>query len=626
MSAIDALLTAVVAQNKQAQVYSDNLTKANIDGSTRKEVQITPLIVGGDSAGVQVSKVQRTIDELLQAKVWGQNSKTSSLSTMNEFLQRMQYVFGAAGQSVTFVHRMSDVARTMDAIAQDPSGINKINAVQALNRLCASVNTVGSTIQDLRTDTDMQINNCINDLNGYLTQVANLNVQISNDANSGTGVTLLEDQRDLFLQKISSIVDIQIKDDAYQKKVFTGAGYSLIFQGVPLPMSYTQSVTGAPGVALSPIMLSANNITNTIQGGKLAALIKLRDTILPNIQQQMDEFTRNLRDSINATHNQLSSTNPSATLTGTTGVVDISTGTVQALTTTTTLSGTGTLRIGVVDSSTGKFTGSPLQYRDINLGALGTGGNFTAQQLLDAVNIPAMGVTASLVNGALQLTTTTPTQGCGVVLGGISGSTPMVSYNTGSGYQAANALGFSHYFGLNNLIETGNQLYYPSNQPAGTSLTNGISNILSVRNSILNNAAALCTTQLYNDATTPPASTTIAVPPRDTSQLISLSKTITKTPMTFVATGGNSQALTTLVDYGSRIIEINSTLTKNNETDYQQSKFVYDDLAKQNYEYSGVDVQKEFYNLYLLRQARGLVAKAINLNNEINEAVNNLIK
>ena len=85
-----------------------------------------------------------------------------------------------------------------------------------------------------------------------------------------------------------------------------------------------------------------NDITTEITTGKLKGLVDLRDTVLPNIQAELDTLVQKLSVQLNAQHNSGSASPPPNTLTGS-----------QTFASGDLLSGTGAVDIVVINRTTG---------------------------------------------------------------------------------------------------------------------------------------------------------------------------------------------------------------------------------------------------------------------------------
>ena len=130
------------------------------------------------------------------------------------------------------------------------------------------------------------------------------------------------------------------------------------------------------------IDLRGTDITTEITSGQLGALIKLRDTTLPNLQSELNTLASGVFDQINAVHNDGTAFPPPNTLTGT-----------QTVAAGDPFAGTGTTRIAVVDAN-GDLVAPPIE---LDLTAYATVG--AVQTALNAA-LGANG-TASIVGGNL---------------------------------------------------------------------------------------------------------------------------------------------------------------------------------------------------------------------------------
>jgi flagellar hook-associated protein 1 FlgK len=90
--------------------------------------------------------------------------------------------------------------------------------------------------------------------------------------------------------------------------VFTTDGTTLV-DSAPTTMSHTPLTIVNPsdsyaGGNFNAITAGVRDITTSIRSGKLKGLIDLRDSILPNMQAQVDEMARSLQEQVNQVHNR----------------------------------------------------------------------------------------------------------------------------------------------------------------------------------------------------------------------------------------------------------------------------------------------------------------------------------
>jgi len=210
-------------------------------------------------------------------------------------------------------------------------------------------------------------------------------------------------------------------------------GATLVGQGGAATISYTPVSGGASQVQIVQPGGSQTAIPLTVGSGSIGGLLTLRNTQLPGIAAQLSSYVTGSVSAINQASNAASSVPPPNTLTGSNIGIDLATA----------ISGfSGDTNVAVVNSTTGviqqqltiDFTNG--QMTDGN----GNVTSFTPATFLSSLNSALQGTaTASFSNGVLSIAAQT---GSGVA---IQDSSIAPSQN-------AAGMGFSQYFGLNNLI------------------------------------------------------------------------------------------------------------------------------------------------------------------------------
>ena len=76
--------------------------------------------------------------------------------------------------------------------------------------------------------------------------------------------------------------------------VLAGSGQSLVDGTTATPLAYTPSGVVTAGSTLSNVTLNGQNITSSITTGQMGALLQLRDTTLPAVTAEMNQFAKNL--------------------------------------------------------------------------------------------------------------------------------------------------------------------------------------------------------------------------------------------------------------------------------------------------------------------------------------------
>jgi flagellar hook-associated protein 1 FlgK len=453
--------TALMATQVQMTVASSNIANADTTGYTEETANLAALVSGGAGAGVTITGITSEVDKMLMKSLVGASSDVSGANTVNNYLDQLQQLYGSTGSSSTsgtsLGNTLASLETAISSLASNPGDASQqASAVSALKAVASQLNQISSGIQKLRGNADQDIGSAVKDVNQQLQLISTLNAQISQATASGQSTAALEDQRNTALQDVASKMNVSyFTAPNGSLQVYTASGQALV-DSTAHPISYTpagsvtQSTTysATPPSGFSGITVNGVDITSQITSGSIGALVNLRDTVLPGAQSQLDQLATKLESSLNAVSNQGTALPAPATLTGTT-----------AVTASTALSATGTVRLAVTDAK-----GNLVSYQDLDLSKYATVGD-----LVSAIN-GISGLSASInSNGNLVVSSTT--SGDGVAINEMSSS-------VGAGGE-----GFSDYFGLNDLL-------------TGTGAAN-----LAVRSDIASNPGLLATSTLDSSAT-----------------------------------------------------------------------------------------------------------------------------
>ncbi|MEM6832483.1 MAG: flagellar hook-associated protein FlgK [Pseudomonadota bacterium] len=437
--------SGINASQAALRVTSNNVANANTEGYARQEVGLTPQIAGGIGSGVSIEEVVRVVDEFLEASEADAISAAEQSSVVREFHDRVQALLGRPDADSSLTSRLDQVMASISTATLDPSdALRRQSLISDLESFLTEVRRLSTDVQALRVDASNQMAEQVALMNQQLEQIERLNPLIA-QAELGQGDTgPLKDQRDRAIRELSEIIDIRVS------KTGTGAVQIATTDGVTLLDDRRRLVSySSPGAGdsftefdritiqrLDPITgvpeTSTRDIDDSLGGGRLQGLLDVRDSELPAIADSLGELAQVFSDQINALHN----TNASVP------APNLLSGRATALQGTDLARLTGIADFAVVDSS-----GTLLSTATIDFDALGPAATMT--DVVNAINAGMAGfATASLASdGSLSIAATNLNNG--VVIAGDPAN------------PAARAgRGFSHFFGLNDLISTGQPTHF----------------------------------------------------------------------------------------------------------------------------------------------------------------------
>jgi len=581
------------AQQIKAGMHQQNLASENDPAYIRLDCQIK-----SDRIGVTTSELQQCIDENLIKEIRSQNSRVCGLDSINKYYTDVVEFFGGRDEQSSFAHIGQEMTLALKSFAlssTNPSAMQ--DALVGLQKHAKSITQLAARIQTLQGTIEGDITQSVSIANGAIQRITELNKEIKDAANASKDTFQYENQRRQEMQLLSEQLGLHvIPFDVNQNAIYDRNGNVLVMGEQGSSLDYTK-ITGTQTLSINTIDSRSIDVSTSIHAhektGRLAGLMRLTDDILPGLQAQLDEYTRVMRDTYNQIHNLGISMNPSATLTGSIGVPS-----APELTDGTVISGVGTVRIGLFDPST-KFLTS---YTDIPLTE-----NMTVGALLASINSAnsTSGVTASITaDGRFQLESNTPTHG--VVIGSVGDT--IASLSATSAYDGSIGTNLSHFFGLNNLFETGTQIL------GGP--VKGISSSLSVRHDIsASSGAKISHGILLNNEVI--RSDQIVLEPGNIEILTSLANAYDNPHNQFNRTSLSAPMRISLNSYSNILIKQRKEDVERNAEELKSETFIYERLSRSAKAISGVNKEQTLKDILDVNTSISFLVRAMSLANKM---------
>lgn len=322
---LSTALSGLLTSQQNLNVISQNVVNANTDGYTRKTMSPESRVLGGFGAGVQATLLQRTVDEYLLRDMRRETSRLTYLDEMQSGYARIEHMVGEVGSETSVSNLIQDLSSSLTALGQASSRSDAQWAVsQAGVNIAERLRSTTTQLTALRAEVDMEIEDIVSNVNSQLESVASLNATIVRNGAVGLDITDLQDKRDIALNKLSGLIDIRTNTRGDGSvAVFSNSGETLV-DGSAVTLRHT-AVSASPWMSLAggqfdiiAISGSSTDLTGSFTSGGMKALIDLRDTVIPNLQSQLDELSMTMKNEMNLAHNSGTSLpNVSSNLTGT---------------------------------------------------------------------------------------------------------------------------------------------------------------------------------------------------------------------------------------------------------------------------------------------------------------------
>jgi flagellar hook-associated protein 1 FlgK len=314
--ALSAALAGVNVTQQGLAVIAGNVANANTPGYVEETVNTVATATAGQSgAGVDISGINRDLNTLLQSQLWTETSGDSYADTTSQLYQQLQQIYGTPGSSSSFDAIFDNFTNALQTLSTSPSSYSaQAGVISSAQAVAQNLNSMTTSIQQLRGQAEQGIANDVQTANTALQQIAQINQELV-AASPDTSTATLEDQRDQDITQLTQLMDVNVVQNAdNQVSVFTGNGQQLVAGVHASQLSFSNvgalsatslwsanpSQDGVGTITLTSPGGSSTDLvaTGAIQSGEIGAYLQMRDTILPQAQNQLDELANQMSQAL----------------------------------------------------------------------------------------------------------------------------------------------------------------------------------------------------------------------------------------------------------------------------------------------------------------------------------------
>jgi flagellar hook-associated protein 1 FlgK len=344
MSLTQALTTALSGLNAaqtSLSLVASNVANSQTPGYVRKVAVLTENAVGASGSSVQVSGVNRVLDQFVQTQLRTESAGAAYTDVRANLYSQLQDVYGTPGTTSTLESAYNAFTSALQALSTSPDDPTSQSAViSAAQQFAQQLNTTSSGVQALRQQSELALSDDVSQANNCLQQIAQLNEQLS-AAGQDSSAASLEDQRDNYINQLSKLMDIRVINSGNnQVTVLTTSGVELVgakastlsfnAQGVVTPQA--QWNADPTKSTLGTVTLTAPNGSQTdlvangaIRSGEIAGYLNMRDNVLVQAQGQLDQLAAAMSSALSDT-----TTDGTAVTSGTQSGFNVDVGSLQA--------------------------------------------------------------------------------------------------------------------------------------------------------------------------------------------------------------------------------------------------------------------------------------------------------
>ncbi len=315
--ALSSALAGVNVTQQGLSVIAGNVANANTPGYIEESINPVEIATGGNTgASVDTTGINRNLNSLLQGQLWTETSGGSYADTTAQLYQQLQQIYGTPGSSTSFDALYNNFTTALQGLSSNPASYSEqtgvVGAAQALTQNLSSMTT---TIQQLRSQSEQGIANDVQTANNMLQQIAQINSQLQGAAAADSSTATLEDQRGQDITQLSQMMNVRVvQNPNNQISVFTGTGLQLVSGPLASQLNFDNAGTlsattqyssnpSQDGVGTITLVSPGGATTDLVadsafQSGEIGAYLQMRDSILPQAQNQLDEMANQMSQAL----------------------------------------------------------------------------------------------------------------------------------------------------------------------------------------------------------------------------------------------------------------------------------------------------------------------------------------
>lgn len=535
-------------------------------------------VVGGRIAGVIPGETVRVIDEKLVIAKREQQTAVTFDGVKKEFLELLDDLNGSLENKGSMEEKLSALSQKAAALTVEAgSPILKRNAIESMKEFLKTIHAFTNGMNSQRNSVENNLIDSIKEVNLLSGQLFKLNEEIAAATNSHQDLSNLETHREVLVERLSKLINIQVVRADNNMFVYTAPGKPLVEYKL-YPLSYSSSgivdYSAEYPVNINPINIlnedgSVTDITTELTGGKIGACLELRDKIYPQYQKSIDQFAKMFQQQMNRIHNKGTGFPPVARLTGRMFIGDGDQDTAISW------KDDSVVRIALLDDR-GKFAASGGEFHlDLNLNPGGIGG-LTPTQIRDAINTHFGTEIATFSEDDHGYLSLNAPAGLRLALGSVDGSLPG---------ETTDEIGFSEYFKLNDLLDSAPDV-------AGR----GYANSLKLCSEVASDASAFAIGKLNSSlsiALVGSVAETTAIASGDSSNLAELNQLINSSSIAFPAAGVMPLQISSFLGYLTNMVNMIHLDASSAIEQHEFSEDVLNGLEQRHSTISGVNQDEE---------------------------------
>jgi flagellar hook-associated protein 1 len=299
---LNTVMRALLTQQQAMDITSQNVANANTEGYTRQRVHmqaVAPAGVPSVGGGVDVQGIERIRDQFLDFQIRMESGSEGEYRMRSESLAMAEISLNEPSEG-GLLQLMDAFFNAWRDLANAPEETTARQAViEAGSALAFAGQRANGTFTALQDDANSRISSTVDEINSLASEVARLNQQIMSQRVGGDPASELTDQRDMALDRLSQITNLQvIEKGSGETDLFIG-GRALVLSNKNFELYVDPNILNNN---YFDVKWTADSTVAQFSTGEMKGLLLQRDTDLPARVADLDTLIGQLIVDVNAVH------------------------------------------------------------------------------------------------------------------------------------------------------------------------------------------------------------------------------------------------------------------------------------------------------------------------------------
>jgi flagellar hook-associated protein 1 FlgK len=309
--------SGMIAAKAAIATTGHNISNANTEGYSRQRVQTEAAESRGGrfghntiGSGTLISRVERVNDEYVEKHIRNAQRDLSHFEEKDLAMRQLEDIFNEMnGDGLNrLVSKFFNEFRKLSDQPESPAIRESVR--EATKSMANDFHRLRNEVEEVRRHLDAKITGFAGEANAYVSRVAELNHKIAASQITGGPPNDLLDQRDLALKQLGTYFDISVHKDNYGNTNVDLRGVGPLLSGAQIESFSTERSPedgrGKPedAVDLRFTGSASGIITHQIKGGKIGAMLEVREKTVSSILNRLDEMAYAVTTAVNEVHQQ----------------------------------------------------------------------------------------------------------------------------------------------------------------------------------------------------------------------------------------------------------------------------------------------------------------------------------